>query len=81
MTAQLPTRITIELHPGEGDAGWTAHTALDDGQPAVAATGVSAMTSAHVAEPREELPGPAAYEPAPCTCLDDDGCAADHANE
>jgi len=73
MTAQLPTRITIELHPGEGDAGWTAHTAVGEAAPSV--------VPPHAAEPREELPVPAAYEPAPCTCLDDGGCAADHAND
>jgi hypothetical protein len=33
------------------------------------------------AEPREELPAPPAYQAAPCTCLDDEDCAADHANE
>ena len=73
MTAQLPTRITIELHPGDGSGRWTARTAVDDGGPALRAP--------HAAEPREELPMPAAYEPAACTCLDDGGCAADHAND
>jgi len=73
MTAQLPTRITIELHPGEGAGGWTARTAVDEGAPAVVAP--------HAAEPREELPIPAAYEPAACTCLDEGGCGADHAND
>ena len=73
MTAQLPTRITIELHPGEGASGWTAHTAVIDGGPAA--------VRPHVAEPREEVPVPAAYEPAPCTCLEDGGCEADHAND
>ena len=78
MTAQLPTRITIELHPGEGAGGWTARTAVDEGGPATVAPHAVAP---HAAEPREELPVPAAYESAPCTCLDDGGCAADHANE
>ena len=73
MTAQLPTRITIELHPGEGAGGWTARTAVDEGR--------SAVMASHAAEPREDLPVPAAYASAPCTCLDDGGCAADHANE
>jgi hypothetical protein len=78
MTAQLPTRITIELHPGEGDAGWTARTAVDEAGPMV----LPSMLQAHATEPREGLPVPAAYEPAPCTCLDDDaGCGADHAND
>ncbi|HTK43785.1 MAG TPA: hypothetical protein VL749_00330 [Patescibacteria group bacterium] len=77
MTAQLPTRITIELQPGEGAAAWTARTAVDDGGPAA----IPQAVAPHAAEPREELPVPAAYEPAPCTCLDDGGCAADHAND
>jgi hypothetical protein len=77
MTAQLPTRITIELHPADGTAGWTARTAVDDGGPGATAS----VMPARGAEPREELPVPAAYEPAPCTCLDDGGCDADHAND
>jgi len=77
MTAQLPTRITIELHPGEGESGWTAHTAVDDLGPSAAA----GVVPPHAAEPREDLPVPAAYEPAPCTCLEDGGCGADHAND
>jgi hypothetical protein len=75
MTAQVPTRITIELHPGEGAGSWTAHTAVVDG------AGAPAVPAPHAAEPREELPVPAAYEPAPCTCLEDGGCEADHAND
>jgi hypothetical protein len=77
MTAQLPTRITIELHPGEGTSGWTARTAVDDGGPGAMAT----HSMPRAAEPREDLPVPALYEPAPCTCLDDGGCGADHAND
>lgn len=73
MTAQLPTRITIELHPGDGGAGWTARTAVDDA--------TASVLRPHAAEPREEQPGPAAYEPAPCTCLEAVGCDADHAND
>ncbi|TME09471.1 MAG: hypothetical protein E6I65_11435 [Chloroflexi bacterium] len=73
MTGQLPTRITIELHPGDGAGGWTARTAVVD-------SGL-ATPAPHAAEPREEAPVPAAYEPAPCTCLEDGGCDADHAND
>ena len=76
MTAQLPTRITIELHPGEGDTGWTARTAVND-----VVGSASGVVPPHAAEPREDLPVPAAYECAPCTCLDDGGCDADHAND
>jgi hypothetical protein len=73
MTGQLPTRITIELHPGNGAGGWTAHTAVADA--------TSTFVPPHPAEPREDVSAPAAYEPAPCTCLDDGGCGADHAND
>ena len=73
MTAQLPTRITIELHQGAGAGGWTAQTAVGDGGEWV--------IRPHAAAPREEPSAPALYESAPCTCLDDGGCDADHANE
>jgi hypothetical protein len=73
MTGQLPTRITIERQPGDGAAGWTARTAVVDGVPTAVAS--------HAAEPREDVPAPAVYEPAPCTCLEDGGCDADHAND
>ena len=73
MTVQLPTRITIELHPGEAGGIWTASTSTLDA--------VAAPMAAHVAEPRQEAPHPQAYESAPCTCLDDGGCHADHGNE
>ena len=73
MTAQLPTRITIELQPGESGAGWTARTAVVDT--------IAAPMETHATEPREAVPTPAAYEPAPCTCLEDGGCDADHAND
>ena len=42
----------------------------------------SGSTQASVAAaPREDVPVPAAYEPGPCLCLDDEDCGADHANE
>ncbi len=82
MTAQPPTRITIEVHPGDpahfgsGEAGST---------PIVRVVPDAALSStthpAHAAEPREAIPTPAAYEPGPCTCLDDEDCGADHAND
>jgi hypothetical protein len=88
MTAQLPTRITIELHPGEGDGGWTARTAVDDAASSVMPQSVmpqsvmpQSVTPPHAGEPREDLPVPAAYESAPCTCLEAGGCDADHAND
>jgi hypothetical protein len=72
MTAQLPTRITIELHPGEGARGWTARTAVDERD--------ATPTPPRAAEPREVAPFPALYEPAACTCLEAGGCDVDHAN-
>jgi hypothetical protein len=73
MTVQLPTRITIELRPDGDVGGWTAHTSVVDRHAPLMAPAVAPL--------REEAPGPAAYEPSPCTCLEADGCAADHANE
>jgi hypothetical protein len=73
MTAQLPTRITIELQPGGDGEGWTAHTAVVDSVPAT--------MELRAGEPREDVPVPAVYEPAPCTCLEAGGCAVDHAND
>ena len=70
MTVQLPTRITIELHPAHDSGGWTARTAVDDVR--------GSVVLPRAAEPREEVAAPTAYEAAPCTCLEDGGCAADH---
>jgi hypothetical protein len=63
MVIQTPTRITIEIHPGEAEPGSAQP------QPVV------------VVAPREHIDPPAAYEPGPCTCLDDEDCGADHGNE
>ena len=73
MIGQLPTRITIELQPSEGAGGWTAHTAAVESGPVAVQT--------HAGEPREQVLTPAAYEPAPCTCLEAGGCDVDHAND
>ena len=77
MAMQAPTRITIEVHPPEPGMGWE--------QPVVRvvpeAESAGFMQPAVAAEPREELTAPAAYEPGPCLCLDDEDCGADHANE
>jgi hypothetical protein len=62
MVIQTPTRITIEIRPGETEAGLA--------QPPVV-----------VVAPREEVEPPAAYEPSPCTCLDEEECGVDHGNE
>jgi hypothetical protein len=86
MSMQAPTRITIEVHaPGSGD-GQPVVRVVPSGDgftPQAAAASQSGFVTHQTltGEPREETPGPAAYEPGPCRCLDDDDCAADHANE
>jgi hypothetical protein len=80
MTAQLPTRITIEVHPpdpalyGPGDAPGAPVVRVVEGSPSFA-------QPATAGEPRQDAPMPAAYDPGPCTCLDDEDCGADHAND
>lgn len=84
MAMQAPTRITIEVHPPEPGMDWQQPvvrvvpevTPASSEQPAAAA-GQPVVAAA----PRESIPGPAAYEPGPCRCLDDEDCGADHANE
>ena len=68
-----PTRITIEVHQPTGDAGTPVVHVI----PQVP----SAPRASVAAEPREDVPGPAAFDPGPCRCLDDDDCLADHAND
>ena len=83
MTIQAPTRFTIEIHPPDPAADSRTAT----GNPVMPIVRVvhepagSRAPSVIAGEPREHLPTPAAYEPGPCLCLDDDDCAADHANE
>jgi len=75
MAMQAPTRITIEVHPPQAGTSWD--------QPVVRV--VPEATQASFNQPavlsREDVPTPAAYQPGPCLCLDDEDCAADHANE
>jgi len=77
MAMQAPTRITIEVHQPEPGLDWQ--------QPVVRvvpeAMSAGPAWPAVAAPPREDVPAPAAYEPGPCLCLDDEDCAADHANE
>ena len=76
MAMQAPTRITIEVHPPEPGMGWE--------QPVVRVvpeTAAGSTQASVAAAPREDVPVPAAYEPGPCLCLDDEDCGADHANE
>jgi hypothetical protein len=74
MAMQAPTRITIEVHPPEPGNG--------SEKPVVRIVQDAPATQPTVtAEPREAIPAPAAYEPGPCRCLDDEDCGADHAND
>ena len=77
MAMQAPTRITIEVHPPEPGMDWQ--------QPVVRvvpeATPASSEQPVVAAAPREDVSAPAAYQPGPCRCLDDEDCGADHANE
>jgi hypothetical protein len=83
-----PTRITIEVHQPEGANGaWSSASGAGDitqvppivrVMPAGSATGAPTIVTSG---PREEVPSPAAYEPGPCLCLDDEDCGADHAND
>ena len=71
MVITTPTRITIEvtpLQPGEG------------GQPAASPTQVAQILIGGAAA-TEDSRAPAAYEPSPCHCLDDEDCTADHEHE
>jgi hypothetical protein len=75
MAMQAPTRITIEVHHPD--------PAASDGTPVVRVVPdtPSAPQPFTAAAPREDLPGPAAFDPGECRCLDDDDCNADHAND
>jgi hypothetical protein len=73
MAMQAPTRITIEVHPPQSGASWD--------QPVVRVVPEATSFTQFAAARREDVPMPAAYEPGPCLCLDDEDCGADHANE
>ena len=75
MAMQAPTRITIEVHPPQSGASWD--------QPFVRVVPETTQASfiQPATAPREDVPTPAAYEPGPCLCLDDEDCGADHAND
>ena len=75
MTLQAPTRITIEVHHPDTDiAGSTPFVRV------VPETGTPSQHH-QSAEPREDVPVPAAFDPGECQCLDDADCNADHAND
>lgn len=75
MAMQAPTRITIEVHPPQSGASW------DQPVVRVVPEATQASFAQPAAGPREDVPMPAAYEPGPCLCLDDEDCGADHAND
>ena len=71
MVITSPTRITIEvmpMQPAEGGQG-------QGGTAPVAQVVVATV------DPASEAPRPAAYEPSPCHCLDEEDCTADHEHE
>jgi hypothetical protein len=81
MTIQTPTRITIEIHPPQDGT----QEPIDGGASPIVRVipeplHVDAQTVV-VAEPRDAVEPPAAYDPGPCLCLDDEDCGADHGNE
>ena len=74
MTLQTPTRFTIEVHqPRNG--------ALDDVPLVRVVPETQRAAQAPMAELREDIQGPAAFDPGECLCLDDADCNADHAND
>ena len=79
MAMQAPTRFTIEVHqpqPGNGLEQPVVRVV-----PEMPVTTSGALSQPVAGEPREAIPSPAAYEPGPCHCLDDEDCGADHAND
>lgn len=73
MVITAPTRITIEVTTGQpGEGGRPAGAPAQVAQILVSPVPVDAAEASSV---------PAAYEPAPCHCLDDEDCTADHEHE
>ena len=75
MRTPVPTRITIELHPGDDGRPWTASTAVDDVH-----APMTVSVAAHVADGDPAPWAPEPYEAAPCTC-GDGICDRDHGND
>ena len=72
MVITTPTRITIEVTPLQpGEAGQPDHS--------TAAKPVAQIIVASVDAQESQVP--AAYTQAPCHCLDDEDCTADHEHE
>jgi hypothetical protein len=83
MAMQAPTRITIEVHPPAPGAEWQQPRVrvVPAGEATSQPHAVGMQSAPAPAQAREEVLTPAAYEPGPCLCLDDEDCGADHANE
>jgi hypothetical protein len=81
MAMQAPTRITIEVHPPQSGESWDQSVVRVVPEAGHAGQAGHASVIQPAVAPREEMPAPAAYDPGPCRCLDDEDCAADHANE
>jgi hypothetical protein len=62
-----PTRITITIDSGEADSSATRVTVADG--------------NAVPLDRRDEAATPSPYAAAPCHCLDDEDCMADHEHE
>ena len=74
MTLQAPTRITIEVHHPDTD--------IPGSTPSVRVVPETrTATAPSSSELREDVAGPAAFDPGECRCLDDEDCNADHAND
>jgi hypothetical protein len=76
MTPPVPARITIEIHPADGQAAWAASARVDD-EPGRGSAPVFAATAS---EPRLEERTPPEYDAGDCTCHGD-WCGRDHDND
>jgi hypothetical protein len=81
MTIQTPTRITIEIHPPYDGNQESPDGALSPIVRVIPEAGSADAQQVVVAEPRDAIEPPAAYDPGPCLCLDDEDCGADHGND
>jgi hypothetical protein len=81
MTIQTPTRITIEIHPPQDGTREPLDGDLSPIVRVIPEPGHADAQPVIVAEPRDVIEPPVAYDPGPCLCLDDEDCGADHGNE
>jgi hypothetical protein len=81
MTIQTPTRITIEIHPPHDGSQEAPEGGPSPIVRVIPEPGNADARPVVVAEPRDAVEPPPAYDPGPCLCLDDEDCGADHGNE